>query len=155
MTHWPPCLPDIVPQEIFNSEALLALGAMTAVAGKRVMIVRGNGGRNKLGDTLRARGAEVHYVEVYQRRLPRVDQARLARDWQQQAMDAIVVTSGEALKNLPLLVGAPLRDRLLASCLVVVNPRLQDLAIQSGFHGPGRLAAKASDRAILKALIDS
>ena len=44
-----------------DSEALLAAGPMHAVAHKRVLIVRGEGGRALLGETLSARGAIVEY----------------------------------------------------------------------------------------------
>jgi len=60
----------ILPTTSADSEGLLALPALQAMRGKRVLIVRGEGGRPLLGDELRARGAEVHFAEVYRRALP-------------------------------------------------------------------------------------
>lgn len=144
---------DIVPSGVFNSEALLAQPALQEVAGKKILILRGNGGRSKLADSLCERGARVEYVEVYQRTLPEVDSAQLAQDWQQHAMDVIIVSSGEGLKNLPQLVGEHLQTRLFATQLLVVNARLQGIATKLGFNGVIKVAEKASDVAILQGLI--
>jgi uroporphyrinogen-III synthase len=57
----------------FDSEALLELPELTAVAGKRVIIFRGDGGREVLGDTLKARGAAIEYVTCYRRARPQLD----------------------------------------------------------------------------------
>ena len=60
--------PAIVPAAGYDSEALLAEAALADVDGRRVRIVRGDGGRELLGETLAARGATVEFVEVYARR---------------------------------------------------------------------------------------
>ncbi|WP_434172600.1 uroporphyrinogen-III synthase, partial [Streptococcus pyogenes] len=54
----------------FDSEALWAQLDPAALAGKPVLIIRGNGGRDWLGDRLREAGAQVEAVEAYQRTLP-------------------------------------------------------------------------------------
>jgi len=54
--------PDICPQENFNSEGLLATEAMQNVANKRILIIRGNGGREHLKNVLQQRGAIVEYL---------------------------------------------------------------------------------------------
>ena len=68
----------IVPGSGSDSEALLAEPALHEVRGKRVRIVRGGGGRALLGDTLASRGANVDYVEVYERRRRQVAADELA-----------------------------------------------------------------------------
>lgn len=99
----------IAPRERFDSEALLELPelAPVRVAGKRVVIFRGDGGRELLGDTLAARGAQVEYVSCYHRSRPASDPAQLVRLAQDGALDAITLTSSEGADNLVELLGAP------------------------------------------------
>ncbi len=69
--------PVIAPQGEADSEALLALPELRQVAGQRVLIVRGQGGRALLGESLAARGAWVDYAECYRRTRPRADPTAL------------------------------------------------------------------------------
>ena len=73
--------PDLVPGERYDSETLLALPELARPLGWRVLIVRGEGGRATLADTLAARGAEVTYAEVYRRSRPEVDAGPLIARW--------------------------------------------------------------------------
>jgi uroporphyrinogen-III synthase len=117
----------IAPTERFDSEGLLALRELQDVTGKRVMILRGDGGRELLGDTLKARGAEVEYVTCYLRRKPELDAAALAA----AGPDAITVTSSEALLHLwEALRGT----RLAEAALFVPHPRIAELARQQGWR---------------------
>ena len=86
----------IAPSTGADSEALLALPEMQEMAGKRVAILRGDGGRALLGETLAARGARVEHVTCYRRLPPRAP----ARNWQPGELAAITVSSGQGLANL-------------------------------------------------------
>lgn len=97
---------DIVaPTGRFDSEALLELAPLAKVAGKRIVIFRGDGGRELLGDTLVARGANVEYAECYRRMRPDADVAPLLKLWARGELDAVTVTSSEGLHNLYDMVG--------------------------------------------------
>jgi uroporphyrinogen-III synthase len=119
----------IAPTERFDSEGLLALPELQDVTGKRVMIFRGDGGRELLGDTLKARGAAVEYVTCYLRSKPAQDGAILLAP----LPDAITVTSSEALKYLWEMLEEPSRIRLAALPLFVPHARIAALAQQQGW----------------------
>ncbi len=114
--------PALVPTTSADSEGLLALPALQAMRGKRVLIVRGEGGRPLLGDGLRARGAEVHYAEVYRRALPEAEVAPLIASWPTHVR-VVVATSREILENLFTLLGDAGRPLLEQTPLVVPNHR--------------------------------
>ena len=58
---------DITAQGGFDSEHLLKHAALQDLGGKKVIIVRGQSGRELLGDVLQTRGGSVAYLCVYQR----------------------------------------------------------------------------------------
>ena len=89
----------------FDSEALLELPELTDVRGKRVIIFRGEGGRELLGDTLKARGAAIEYLTCYRRSKPLTDPAPLLKLWEEGLLDAVTMTSSEGLRNLVDMVG--------------------------------------------------
>jgi len=144
---------DLVPRGRFDSEALLALPELSDVRGRRVLILRGDGGRALLGETLAARGAEVVYAEVYRRVLPRLPVAGLLERWREEIAVA-TATSDEVLQNLLKLIGAAGQARLLATPLVVVSERTKVLAQDLGFARVG-VAERADDEAILAACCDA
>ena len=95
----------ISPTLRFDSEALLDLPELLDVRGRRVVIFRGDGGREVLGDTLRARGASIEYVTCYRRARPQLDPAPLLRLWEVGKLDAVTLTSSEGLRNFFDMVG--------------------------------------------------
>jgi len=93
----------ITPQQE-NSEGLLALSALTQnIGGKNITIIRGNGGREYLASTLSKCGAKVSYLESYQR-VWRVLAKDISKQWYQQQINCIVVTSNAILAKLVQLV---------------------------------------------------
>jgi uroporphyrinogen-III synthase len=95
----------VAPQERFDSEALMELPPLQDMAGKRVIIFRGDGGRDLFGDTMKGRGAEVDYVTCYLRSKPALDPAPLLKLWSDGKLDALTITSSEGLRNLYEMVG--------------------------------------------------
>ena len=142
--------PDLVPGGRFDSEALLAMDALADVLGFRVLIVRGEGGRPTLGETLVERGARVAYAEVYRRVRPQIDPAPLLANWNRDIQVA-TATSDDILQNLLELFTPDGRDALVATPLVVVSERTAELARSLGFARV-EVAERAGDEEILAAL---
>jgi len=120
----------IAPTENFDSEGLLALPELQNIAGWRVLIFRGDGGRELLGNTLKARGAMVEYVTCYQRSKSQLNVAALLND----APDAITVTSSEALDYLWRMLDGNARAVLRDMPLFVPHERIAGLARQQGWQ---------------------
>ena len=124
------------------------------VSGKRILIIRGEGGRELLAATLSRRGADVHYAEVYRRTRPDNGAAMLKKIWHDQTPDAIVITSVEGLSNLVEMTAAADQTTLLTTPLVVFSPRIQAAALELGFEVIPALVHDTSDRGLLQALIE-
>jgi uroporphyrinogen-III synthase len=144
---------DLVPENRFDSEALLALPAMQRVEGLHFVIFRGDGGREHLAETLRQRGARVDYIEAYRRARPSVDTGPLLGQWNAGAIDIVVVNSAESLHNLTDLMGESGADLLHKTPLLVVSERMLSLVQQLGFEQTPVVAENATDAAVLKALV--
>ena len=114
----------LAPAAGADSEALLALPALQSMQGQRVLVVRGEGGRMLLGETLAARGAQVSYAECYRRARPA---------WAPVAggLDGACVSSGEALENLLALLGG---ERLRGVPLFVAHERIARRARELGLQ---------------------
>jgi uroporphyrinogen-III synthase len=90
----------LIPQKRYDSETLLALPEMQNVAGSTIAIFRGVGGRELMAETLKARGAHVYFAESYVRINPQKTTELLNNQWQQNKLDAVIVTSSEAMRYL-------------------------------------------------------
>ncbi len=117
--------PVTCPWRRHNSDSLLALPELQDITGQRWLLVRGHGGRELLADTLRARGAEVTYLEVYQRQQQPVSPATMSR-WQQE-IKGIMVSSAEQLGYFLAAVPNQALSWLTSCYWVVASSRLADL----------------------------
>jgi uroporphyrinogen-III synthase len=111
----------------FDSEHLLEELLNRDVSGQTVRIVRGVGGREMLADTLRARGAHVDYLEVYERRRPEHDNSRiqaLCRGLGGGSIGVVTVMSVESLRNLFGFLDAAAMTALATTPLVTPSARV-------------------------------
>ncbi|MCO5124240.1 MAG: uroporphyrinogen-III synthase [Rhizobacter sp.] len=137
----------------FDSEALWAQLRTTDWQGARVLVVRGDGGREWLADTLRAAGAEVGAVCAYRRAPPRLDAAQralLAAAQAEPRAHLWFFSSSEAIDNLDALVG-PGADWSHARALAT-HPRITARAQRSGFR---HVAPSRPDLESVRACIQS
>ncbi|AZD32536.1 uroporphyrinogen-III synthase [Pseudomonas chlororaphis] len=122
------------PEQGDDSEALLELPQLReAIArpGPRVLIVRGEGGRELLAERLRGRGASVDYLELYRRDLPHYADGVLMQRIQAERLNGLVVSSGQGFEHLQQLAGEawPQVARLP---LFVPSPRVAEMARAAG-----------------------
>ena len=135
-----------------DSEALLALPQLQDVKDKRVVIVRGVGGRPLLAESLAARGAAVHYLECYRRVRPTADAAPLRARWQAGGIDAVTVTSAETLHNLAALLGESGAPLLAATPLFAPHEKIAEAARRFGIARV--IATPGGDAGLVEGLIN-
>ncbi len=112
----------ISPRERHDSEALLAMDDLKAVAGRNILIFRGRGGREILREALESRGAQVTYAECYRRIRPAGDPAELLHAWARGEIHAVSVLSAETLDNFVAMIGPAGETHLRSATLVVPHP---------------------------------
>ena len=144
--------PVIAPEEGADSESLLRLPELTHVVDRRIVIFRGTGGRELLGDTLIARGAAVDYAECYRRARPQTGVEALINAWAAGEIDAVVMTSSEGLRNLHDVIGSIGRQHLAATPLFVPHRRIAHTANALGLQDV--VITPTGDRAIVASLIE-
>lgn len=122
------------PADGDDSEALLELPRLREAIARpdpRVLIVRGEGGRELLAERLRELGASVEYLELYRRGLPQYPPAALPERIEVERLNGLVVSSGQGFEHLHRLAGDawPIMARLP---LFVPSPRVAELARAAG-----------------------
>jgi len=124
----------ISPQDRFDSEALLALPELQQMQGRKVVIFRGDGGRDLVFETLQARGASVEYVTAYRRSRPTLDPAPLLKLWSDGRLDAVTLTSSEGLRNLWDMLGKLGQSYLKQTPVFVPHARIAEQAQALGLQ---------------------
>ncbi|MFP6848225.1 MAG: uroporphyrinogen-III synthase [Pseudomonas sp.] len=123
------------PEQGDDSEALLALEplrqALAASVNPRVLILRGEGGRELLAERLCGQGAQVDYLSLYRRVLPDYPPAALAERVQAERLNGLVVSSGQGFVHLRELA-ADTWAELAQLPLFVPSPRVAEMARAAG-----------------------
>lgn len=143
----------LYPKQRADSEGLLALPCLHDLTNAKAVILRGNGGREHLFETLHRRGARVSYCETYQRKWLPLEGRVLIPHWQQQNVQRVVITSGEQIERLYQLTPTEDRPWLCTRQLLVPSPRLQKLAQTLGFTDIYTVGS-ANNLALFSALIN-
>ncbi|RJF98134.1 uroporphyrinogen-III synthase [Noviherbaspirillum saxi] len=122
-----------------DSQTLLEVLDIDALRGKRVLIIRGETGRELLADALRLQGIEVEQLAAYRRVAPHLDPAG-----QQGLLTLIefesewIITSSEALRILIDLVGTAAGSAAVVKMqqqrLIVPHVRIAETARSLGFQ---------------------
>ena len=135
----------------FDSEALWLQLAARDWQGRRVLLVRGDGGREWLGEQLREQGAQVEAIQAYSRVAPTLDveqQALLAAARAAPNEYVWLLSSSEAIGNLAGLV--PTDADWSRSQAIATHERIAERARACGF---GHVAlARPQLQAVLEAV---
>ena len=123
------------PEQGDDSEALLELPqlrqVLAAACTPRVLILRGEGGREWLAERLRGQGVPVDYLPLYRRLLPHYPPAALTERLAAERLNGLVVSSGQGFTHLLELAGADW-PRVARLALFVPSPRVADMARAAG-----------------------
>ena len=122
----------IVPSGNADSESLLAALQLNDLHGKRVLILRGEGGRELLAEQLRLRGAAVTYAECYRRVRASTDPEAIIARWKRGGLHAVTVMSGETLDNLQAMLESHGRQLLRTTPLFVPHASIAERAGRIG-----------------------
>ena len=143
--------PAFEPQAPFDSEALLRCPELgeERVAGSRIALVKGEGGREHLARELRRRGARIDAIDVYCRGRPRDLGLRLLGA---PRPDLVVLTSVQAARNVLDAAGEEGRARLAGAHFVVIGARVAGALRALGVESPASVARQASDAGLIEAM---
>lgn len=139
------------PGTSMSTEGLLAMASLQDVRGERVLLVKGEGGRDTLRQQLIARGAAVDELACYRRGVPQLAEGELAARLDSWAIDVMLVSSGEGVGNLQLLLSPAESTKLKAVGMIVPSFRVATIAREAGFSHI-ITADNASDGAMIGAL---
>lgn len=114
-----------------TSEALLELPELKDLTHEKVLIVRGEQGRDLLPQTLTARGARVTLQPLYRRFAPDHDEATLRDSISVFDPEVVVTLSGETLNNL-ISLGNNTGHNLKHCLMVVPVERIAEQARRAG-----------------------
>lgn len=127
-------VPVAWPETGDDSEALLALPQLAsalAVPNPKVLILRGEDGRDFFAERLRGQGVEVDFLPLYRRHLPEYLPGTLRQRVLDQALNALVVSSGQGFEHLLQLAGDDWPE-LARLTLFVPSPRVAEIARGAG-----------------------
>jgi uroporphyrinogen-III synthase len=121
------------PPDRQDTEGLLDLPVLSRVRRRHIVIVGAAGGRDLLSRELRARGARLQLIEVYQRTAPRLDRRHFAQLECAPGPLIALFSSADALTNLHAELTPALFAHLAANDCVVSSARIAEVAHTLGF----------------------
>jgi uroporphyrinogen-III synthase len=117
---------------IADSKHLLELDVFQNVHHQTILLVKGEGGRMEITETLMSRGAHLISIDVYRRALPKIHPQCLRSLWYDNSVDVILFTSQQSIHNLLTLLGTEGRAWLCKTPCVVISERLAHAARMLG-----------------------
>ena len=144
---------DLFPLDTINSEGLLKKLQKIELMGKKILIFRGQSGRELLAQTLRARGASVIQVQSYQRQLNPEPIKPVLDSWLSHGRQLLIISSVAIARGLVEKVDSTYRQKLMAQTIAVFSERIGVACRNIGFTGNVLVAEQPNDRGVLDAAL--
>ena len=128
------------------------------MSGSTIRIVRGEGGRELLADTLRQRGARVDYLETYRRcahEFSATELSQLQRTWQDGDIKSVVAMSVDSLTYFLAALPDACHQRLPEVSLVTPSKRVIQTAMDGASGMQPVLASGPGTEDMLQAIVES
>ena len=122
------------PQLADTSEALLQLPQLTRVVqvhSPKVLLIKGEGGRELIAQGLRAQGVTVDYLQLYRRVLPVYPPGVLRARIGEERLNGLLISSGQSLEHL-ICLAADGWSELAALPMFVPSARVAAAARAAG-----------------------
>lgn len=145
---------DVTAPTRMDSEGLLALSELADVHGSTIVLLTAPGGRALLAPALSTRGAELHRVDLYDRRPVVLSRARIEALQRLDAPAWLAVSSGGALDAMLAQLPQPALTALRGARVVAASERLARHAVDAGFADPV-VASDARPAALLRAAAEA
>lgn len=120
--------------ESSTSEGIVKLDVLQEISGQKILIIKGVDGLEIISQAMIDRGGEICPVSVYERSLPAIDSEQTKRLRCDDAVDIIIITSVQALKNIFILFGESSLTWLRHKPCFVISPRIAKEAGRLGMH---------------------
>jgi len=141
-----------VPEDRFDSEALLGLPELQNVASRQILIIRGLGGRDEIARVLSERGGQVWHMPCYQRLAVHDVDSGVLDAWSNEGYHALILTSTSAYDHLNQLLGVRMGRLTQNLKWVVSSSRIATHCRDNGFTGKLVVAQNAGLPALVQAL---
>jgi uroporphyrinogen-III synthase len=133
------------PATEMTSEGLLEMASLQQLQQQKVLIVKGEGGRDFLRNCLSERGAQVDELATYSRSRPALPSGDLFALIRHNSCQALMLSSGEGLLNMVSLLTEDELAALRSLPLIVPSERVAQQAREYGFSDV-TVARNASDQ---------
>ena len=144
----------LFPTNQSGSDGLLQMTDLQApeISRKKILIIRGDTGRELLKQSLEERGASVKYVEIYTRAIPEVSKKQVESIWETSPPDIILFTSNQGLYNLIKMTPRKYHRKLYSTPFVTMSERIAVTARNQGFMKKSVIAKTQTDDGLLEAI---
>lgn len=119
---------------IADSEHLLQLNSLQQIKNQTILLIKGEGGRETIAETLNERGANLISIMTYRRILSQINPQFIHSLWHDDKVDIILFTSQQAMLNMFTIVGEEAHDWLCQVPCLVISERIAQVAVTLGIQ---------------------